>query len=79
MKRRRIPGSQPISRDMADRLTELIGYPPVNPIIGEDMDDEDDSHTCPFCGDMMFNEDGLWICSACGCDVDPDEEEEDWG
>lgn len=27
------PAAQPISRDMADRLTSLIGYPPENPVV----------------------------------------------
>lgn len=44
----------------------------------DDDDPEDDTRTCPFCGDVMFNEDGLFICPSCGGDVDPDEDEEDW-
>lgn len=44
-----------------------------------DDDPEDETRTCPFCGDMMFyEEEGLWICVGCGCDADPDEEEDDW-
>lgn len=32
----------------------------------DDDDPEDNTQTCPYCGNVMFNKDGLWICPYCG-------------
>lgn len=61
------------TNDSLDNLVLVNTRDHYNPII---EDAGDDSKTCPYCGGVMFDEDGLWICSSCGGDADPDEEED---